>query len=88
MTGTLNNGIYSFDFEDVEEGPYYLVTGSDEDNDGVICEVGESCGYFPDLETPLSIDVSADLENVDLITEVVTNSTNVGSFSLYVEESE
>lgn len=88
VTGTLSNGVYSFDFDNVEEGSYYLVTGSDEDNDGVICEVGESCGYFPNLETPTSIDVTADLENIDLVTNVVTQSTTVGSFSLYVEDSQ
>lgn len=85
VSGTLSNGIYSFDFGSVEEGSYYLVTGSDEDNDGVICEVGESCGYFPSLTSPLSIDVSGNLDNIDLVTSVVSTSTSVGSFSLHVE---
>lgn len=42
-----SSGNYSFSFEDVPEGEYLLVGGSDLDNNGVICEPGEACAEYP-----------------------------------------
>ncbi len=40
---------YSFNFDGVPAGSYYLVAGSDQDNDGYICGAGEACGGWPVL---------------------------------------
>ncbi|MCH8498019.1 MAG: S8 family peptidase [Marinobacter sp.] len=44
---TVVNGEYRFEFAGVEPGEYYLVAGSDLDNNGFICENGESCAEYP-----------------------------------------
>jgi serine protease len=41
------DGVYDFKMTGIEAGDYYLIGGSDVDNDGYICEVGESCGAYP-----------------------------------------
>ena len=45
------NGVYHYQFDGIEEGSYRIVSGSDSDNDGSICDEGETCGAFgPDGE--------------------------------------
>jgi len=42
-----SNGRYRFAFDEVEAGEYFLVAGTDLDNNGLICENGESCAEYP-----------------------------------------
>jgi serine protease len=42
-------GSYSFSFSNVGDGEYYIVSGTDMDNDYVICDAGEACGTYPDV---------------------------------------
>ncbi|PAV25068.1 hypothetical protein CF392_12855 [Tamilnaduibacter salinus] len=44
---TASGGSYAFAFDDVEPGEYFLVAGSDVDNDGNICDNGEACAEYP-----------------------------------------
>jgi len=44
-------GTYSFSFSGVEDGSYYLVSGTDMDNDWIICDAGEACGVYPHVGT-------------------------------------
>lgn len=44
---TASGGGYTFAFDDVESGDYFLVAGSDIDNDGNICDNGEACAEYP-----------------------------------------
>lgn len=44
---TAANGRYRFAFDDVEPGNYFLVAGTDTDNNGLICENGEACAEYP-----------------------------------------
>lgn len=46
-TASYESGQYRFSFPDVEPGQYYLVAGSDLDNNGFICENGEACAEYP-----------------------------------------
>lgn len=58
------SGEYAFSFTDVPEGDYYLVAGTDMDNDLSICDDGEACAIYPvggDLQ-PLRVD--ADLGGI------------------------
>ena len=41
------DGRYSYAFENVPAGEYYLIGGTDSDNDGYLCDAGESCGGYP-----------------------------------------
>ncbi len=42
-----DNGQYHFAFDQVEPGEYFLVAGTDTDNNGLICENGEACAEYP-----------------------------------------
>jgi len=42
-----SDGRYRFAFPEVEPGEYFLVAGSDNDNNGLICETGEACAEYP-----------------------------------------
>ncbi|PCI49980.1 MAG: hypothetical protein COB51_03660 [Moraxellaceae bacterium] len=47
------NGTYSFQTSTLAAGVYYIISGTDLDNDGYICDAGEACGGYPlisDLE--------------------------------------
>jgi serine protease len=50
------NGEYAFSFTGVPAGKYYLVAGTDSNDDGLICDAGESCGAYPTLAQPVEID--------------------------------
>ncbi|MEJ2395378.1 MAG: S8 family serine peptidase, partial [Candidatus Thiodiazotropha sp.] len=64
------NGVYQFQFEDVTAGDYYLVAGSDVDNDGNICEIGESCGAYPLHQQEELVTVDRDLSGLDFIATI------------------
>jgi serine protease len=51
-------GQYRFAFNDVSPGKYFLVAGTDTDNNGLICENGEACAEYPvnGLPEPLVFD--------------------------------
>ncbi|WP_372970900.1 S8 family peptidase, partial [Marinobacter sp.] len=42
-----SDGQYRFAFDQVEPGEYFLVAGTDIDNNGLICENGEACAEYP-----------------------------------------
>lgn len=42
----------SFDLGSVDAGNYQIYIGTDNDNDGAICDPGEACGAWPSLNEP------------------------------------
>ena len=50
-----NNGQYHYSFEGLAAGSYYLLAGTDSDNDLNLCDAGEACGAYPTrgLSTPV-----------------------------------
>ncbi|MCQ3830976.1 S8 family peptidase [Microbulbifer elongatus] len=50
-----DTGAYPFRFTEVPAGQYRLISGSDHNGNGILCEAGESCGYYPDAETTISL---------------------------------
>ncbi|MBO6851781.1 MAG: S8 family peptidase, partial [Marinobacter sp.] len=42
-----SDGQYRYAFDDVPPGEYFLVAGTDMDNNGLICENGEACAEYP-----------------------------------------
>jgi len=54
---TAENGRYNYVFDDVEPGDYFLVAGTDTDNNGLICENGEACAEYPVNGLPETIRV-------------------------------
>ncbi len=65
------NGRYSYSFSEVPAGSYWIFSGSDSNNDGFICDEGESCGSFLTLTQPTDINLDADLSLDDFPTSWV-----------------
>jgi serine protease len=74
-----NDGKGQLMFDDVTSGEYYLLLGSDLDNDNFICDEGELCGGYPVLSDMQLLNVNDG--NVTGITVVVGPSTNISSQS-------
>ncbi|PDH40404.1 MAG: serine protease [OM182 bacterium MED-G24] len=49
----------------IAAGSYLLVSGSDPDNDGFICDIAEACGFFRSIDLPEEIAVNGDLIDLD-----------------------
>lgn len=49
------DGRYTFAFDEVPNGEYFLVAGTDMDNDGYICQSGEACAEYPTNGLPQPI---------------------------------
>lgn len=60
-----SNGQYTYSFSGVPAGTYLVVAGSDMDNDGLICDVGEACGAYPTLTSLTAVTVSGDATDID-----------------------
>ncbi len=56
------SGIYSFNFSALDPGTYFLIAGTDLDNDGIINETGEAVGGFGSIFSlePLEPDATND----------------------------
>jgi serine protease len=67
---TPTNGIYQFQFQNITAGDYYVVAGSDVDNDGQICEVGESCGAYPLRNQTELVTVDRNLSGYDFLATI------------------
>jgi len=59
------NGEYSYSITGVEQGEYYIIAGSDLDNNLLICEAGESCGSYPTMGDAAVVSVDSDMTNLD-----------------------
>ena len=63
------NSEYEFSFSEVPVGRYQIFSGSDFDNDGFICDAGESCGAWRTLDQPVIIELNdGDAEQIDFNT--------------------
>ena len=58
-------GDYSYQVSGVQAGEYTIVAGSDADNDGFICDSGESCGGYPLLGRMEAIRVGSNVVDMD-----------------------
>lgn len=59
-----DNGRYTFSFTDIPAGNYYLVSGSDLDNDRYILQQGEAGGGYPSLADSQPIVLQGDLSDI------------------------
>ena len=71
-----SNGIYRFTLNQVPEGRYYILSGSDNDKDHNICDTGEACGGYPHLNQLEIIEVMADQGDLDFSTAYTTHQTS------------
>lgn len=66
--GRFENGVLAYSFANVpfDSGQRYVViSGSDMDNDGFICDAGESCGAYLALDMPVEIGAGSELTGLD-----------------------
>ncbi|TVP84576.1 MAG: peptidase S8 and S53, subtilisin, kexin, sedolisin [Thioalkalivibrio sp.] len=61
----LDEGVYSYRFDDVPPGEYRIVAGTDMNNDGFICAAGEACGAFPTLSLFERVSIDGDRSGLD-----------------------
>jgi serine protease len=57
VQGSGAGGSYPFSFGGVPPGTYFIVAGTDSDNDDQICDEGEVCGAWPTLGLPTPLEV-------------------------------
>ncbi len=62
------DGQYSYRFLNVDDDQYYLIAGTDMDNDGFICDEGEFCAEYPVLNEAELVDVSDDIDSLTMST--------------------
>ncbi len=60
-----SNGSYHYQFDPVPEGEYFIIAGTDLDNDGLICDPGEACGGYPTIERLQPVKVYSNMENIN-----------------------
>lgn len=66
LTLPVTNGVYAYSFPQVSIGEYRIRSSSDLDNDGILCELGESCGAYPLLGSQISSTIVVDGVNSNL----------------------
>ncbi|PID44032.1 MAG: hypothetical protein CSA52_01660 [Gammaproteobacteria bacterium] len=62
------DGQYSYRFLNIDDDAYYLIAGTDMDNDGFICDEGEFCAEYPVLNEPELVNVAKDMDNLRMST--------------------
>lgn len=67
------DGSYTYAIPNVLAGTYRIVAGSDANNDGHICEAGESCGAYPSLDAPVQLEVDRDRSGLDFVSGYPVN---------------
>lgn len=68
--GAAQNGEYIFQFDNVNFANaqrYFIVAGSDRDNDLFICDAGEACGAYISRDSPKAITKSDTLSGLNII---------------------
>lgn len=69
----------AFNLGDVAAGQYQLYVGTDNDNDGFICDPGEACGAWPTLAEPLRFAHARDRTDLSLGVGYVTGLSTLAS---------
>lgn len=60
-------GDYAYSFSQLPEGRFYLVAGTDNDNDLFLCDAGEICGAYPTLGLLTPVLINGDISNADFL---------------------
>ena len=79
------DGEYAYSITGVEPGDYYILAGSDLDNNLLICEAGESCGSYPTMGDAAVLSVDGDMTSLDFDISFAQNLDSARSFGSGVE---
>ena len=74
------NGAAAFRFPAVLPGRYYLLYGTDQDNDQFICDDGELCGIVPDGPTDGPLEVRGAVRDLGAVA-LLPDTRGIGSAS-------
>lgn len=67
LTGESADGHYPYEFSNVSAGTYWVISGSDSDNNDSICDAGESCGGYLTVSQPSDIKVAQNVSNLNFV---------------------
>jgi serine protease len=65
-------GEYAYSLGGVGPGTYFLLAGTDSDNDLVICDPGEACGAYPTVGVSTPIELTASRTGLDFVTTLAS----------------
>lgn len=65
---TASEGQYLYRFLNIDQDEYYLIAGTDMDNDGYICDQGEFCAEYPVLNKPETLKITGDISKLEMTT--------------------
>ncbi len=64
-TTTSKSSAYRYRFDNIKSGDYYIVAGTDIDNNGYVSDLGENLGAYPILSAATLIKLDSSISNVD-----------------------
>jgi len=67
------DGSYTYTLSNVPAGNYEIFSGTDSDNDLLICDTGESCGAYITIDAPVQVGVSQDQSGLDFVSGFSVN---------------
>ncbi len=76
---SVSDGEYRYQFNAVSSGNYFILAGSDVDNDLIICDPGESCGAYPTLGNQQALSASAGRSGLDFVVGMSSSSLSTTS---------
>ena len=59
------NGVYQYEFKNVPHGEYLLLSGSDNNNNQLVCDTAEACGAYPVLSRMQRLSIQRDISNLN-----------------------
>ena len=78
------NGQYQYGFAG-PAGVYYVIAGSDLDNNGYICDPGEACGVYPLPDSPTKLILNQNLSGINFGINFIIPSDASGVVSTALE---
>ncbi len=73
----IGGGRYSYSFENVAKGEYFVIAGSDIDYDKNICQLGENCGTYPVINAIEKVVIDENnLNNINFVVDILSSSYN------------
>jgi serine protease len=82
ITASVYAGNYNYRFIDVPAGDYIIAAGSDFNNDGFICDVGEACGAYLTSDRPITLKVKETRFGIDFNTGFDVNFMSKTALSM------
>ncbi len=79
------DGEYPYHFNDVPLGAYYLMAGTDINNDGQLCVPGEICGYYPSYNQKSLINLNSDKQDMNFVTGLFFDTPSENTLQALVD---